>query len=163
MSYYLRVLCKSATPVLRSGIIAFVREGVYFEAEPEFAFSAQDGGENAPEWDILKIYYDPQKRPITLTNTGENILLREELRELREATSEIEPGSEARVLQHLDATRRIIAIEIDPESLSESAWAMLDCLQSFLASRLDGMIFAPDEGYYDAALQLVARIRKRYN
>ena len=48
MSYYLRVLCKSDRPILRSEIINFIKEGAYFDAIPDFSAQFSDGGSDSP-------------------------------------------------------------------------------------------------------------------
>jgi hypothetical protein len=35
---------------------------------------------------------------------------------------------------------------------------MLDCLEAYLAKKLSGIVYAPDDGFYDEALQPIYKL-----
>ncbi len=47
------------------------------------------------------------------------------------------------------------ALDIDPAGLPDEVWQMLDAVESHVASELDGVIYVPDEGFYDKGLKKV--------
>lgn len=154
MSYYLRVICKSDSSPPARQLIDFINEGVYFDDPPTIERFGGVDQSNLDAWDKLVIHYDQGKRPVILENTGPSSLLDQEIQELRMALHNFaidEPIQ--RVGDHLDGTRRIIALEIDRVGATNDAWAMIDCLQSFIAGNYQGIVYAPDDGYYDPSLQ----------
>jgi hypothetical protein len=57
------------------------------------------------------------------------------------------------LIQKLTATKQVIAIEIDYSGLTDAAWEMLDCLEAYLAKNLSGIVYAPEDSFYDENLQ----------
>jgi predicted RNA binding protein YcfA (HicA-like mRNA interferase family) len=60
---------------------------------------------------------------------------------------------EIEVVDKLATSKQIIAIEIDYFELTDAAWEMLDCLEAYLAKKLFGIVYAPEDGFYDEPLQ----------
>lgn len=76
--------------------------------------------------------------------------------ELTEIRGELPDGprsSVERVKESLDQTKQVIAIEVDPGALTEYAWAMIDCVEAHLAKRLNGIVYAPGDGFFDERLR----------
>jgi hypothetical protein len=155
MSYFLRILCRSDAPVTADDVEEFVREGVYFDPDPEFSRAPAGTDESDPL--ALTIRYAPRKRPVILSGTGPGPELDEELADIREQVANLPPDVRGRIQSHLDQTRQVIAIEVDRDRLTEDAWDMLDHLQAHLASVRDGILYAPDDGFYDAELQPIGK------
>jgi hypothetical protein len=57
------------------------------------------------------------------------------------------------LIQKLATTKQVIAIEIDYSGLTDAAWEMVDCLEAYLAKKLSGIVYAPEDGFYDENLQ----------
>jgi hypothetical protein len=154
MSYYFRLICRSSLPPPAQLLLDFVYDGWYFDVKPQIELRQ----ENQESWDRLVIHYADNKRPVMLINTGPGPLLEVEIRQMRVALSNVMiDDAIKRTLSHLDEASRIIAIEIDPIGLTDNAWTMIDCLQSFIARDYRGLIYAPDDGYYDASLQPILK------
>jgi hypothetical protein len=49
-------------------------------------------------------------------------------------------------------------IEIDYSGLTDAAWEMLDCLEAYLAKKLSGIVYAPEDGFYDENLQPICKL-----
>jgi hypothetical protein len=155
MSYFLRILCRSDSPIGCDDIEQFITDGAYFDSDPHFVRTPP--GADA-DWHRLEVSYEADRRPIVMENTPAGDLLSEELDEIREVATGLAPAAARTITQHLDAVRRIIAIEIDRARLTDDAWEMVDALESFLARHLDGILYAPDDGFYDADLRPIAKL-----
>jgi hypothetical protein len=154
MSYYLRIFCRSSTPITRKEVAEFIKEGVYFDTQPRF-----EPPPNAPEaqdasWDSMKVHYQEGKRPVVFFRDASNEMLEEEIEERVEAFKDGNVSNrQKKIIERLEGSNQVIAIELSPEQLSDDCWEMLDNLQVYLAGKYDGIIYAPGEGYYDADLQ----------
>ncbi len=62
------------------------------------------------------------------------------------------------LVEKLAASKQIIAIEIDYSGLTDAAWEMLDCLETYLVKKLSGIVYAPDDGFYDEELQPIYKL-----
>ena len=63
------------------------------------------------------------------------------------------------ITAHLSGVVQIFAIEVKPEGLPEDTWRMLDGVESYIASELDGLVYIPDEGIYDKELRHVLKLK----
>jgi hypothetical protein len=157
VSYFLRVLCRDGQATLTAQQIeGFILDGVFFDAEPEFQVERAHSDDDGWGWRRMTIHYDHLKRPIVIEHDRVAAAPAGELDELREVLQAMAPGISTELRRHLDATNRIVALDVDQAGLTEDAWFMLDCLESFIAKRCDGIVYAPDEGFYDSALKLIA-------
>jgi hypothetical protein len=95
---------------------------------------------------------------VIVSNTGPGELFHEELAEIREELQGIPPRAAEGLRAHLADTKRIFAIEVDQPNLSEEAWEMVDALERFLAARCDGIMYAPDDGFFDPSLERIASV-----
>jgi hypothetical protein len=148
MAYFLKVFCRASSRVPLSEVRDFVRDGVYFDPPPDLISKAVEGADGE-SWQ-LEILYDASKRPIVVSNDTSDRLLaieKEEVLDLENADA---------VRQRIIEAQQILAIEINRDSLSEDAWVLCDCLQSFIASKFDGLIYAPDDGFYNDKLERLA-------
>jgi hypothetical protein len=82
------------------------------------------------KWKQIEIHYSPSKRPVIITNTGTGELLSEEIIEIRDKLIGHHSPNVDFAQRHLNRTKRIVALEIDRERLSDDAWEMLDGLQA---------------------------------
>ncbi len=51
----------------------------------------------------------------------------------------------------------IYCFEINPATLTEPAWELLSCLESYLSKKHRGLIYAAGDGVYDANLTLIVK------
>lgn len=77
-------------------------------------------------------------------------LFREELIEFQERVAE-SPLSEvrARVLEHLEQTTAIVALELRVSGFSEAAFAAAEAMAASVASSCKGLVHADGEGFYE--------------
>jgi hypothetical protein len=152
MSDFIRVLCRSDSALPYEVIEQFIIDGVYFDPPPAFIRTPPSASSADPDWHRVEVRYADLRRPVLIHNTAPGELMTAELQEARDAASELDPGPAEAVRRHLAGVRRVMAFEVDPMSMSDEAWEMLDALESFIASRHDGIVWAA-EGFYDASLK----------
>jgi hypothetical protein len=152
MSYSLRIICRSSDQLLRSHLIRFIEEGVYFD-NPRFEPAIHDNEADDPEWHSLTVHYQESRRPIIFHRNVMDGLLSSEVKELLEELADKGRGDDERIRTALRDAKQVIAIEVDPESLTADAWQMLDCIEAHIATTLNGIVYAPDGGYFDERLQ----------
>lgn len=154
MSYFLRVLCQSTQLLTSQEITDFIQNGCFFDEKPRFELrqGAADAGETY--WKSITVYYQPGKRPVIIERNVSDKLLQQEVSEIIAILkSSWHLNQHPDLLSTIAATKQIIAIELDPVGLTEAGWEMLDCLEAHLASSLSGIIYAPNQGFYDRNLQ----------
>jgi len=154
MSTFIRIFCQSSDEIAPQEIIDFIREGVFFDPEPNFDLrnSASLG------W-MIDVIYDPSKRPIQIAQNWVNeewqIEITETLNVLAAAgVSDLQYA----LSKHVAKTTQVIAIEIDVIGLIEDGWQCIGAVESVIAKRLDGIVFADGDAFYDADLQLILKL-----
>jgi hypothetical protein len=153
MSYHIRVLCQAGGNLTRTEIINFIIEGAYF-ASPLFIPGPSSGEITNAIWDSLEIIYDQSKRPIIISRLVNSEAANETAELLRQIYAlPISKSAALLITRQLQASCMVISIELDPVGISEGAWLMIDCLESYLARKFIGIIYAPDDGYYNADLK----------
>jgi hypothetical protein len=110
-------------------------------------------------WAALKVFYDGVKRPIVIYRNTDDEALQNEVSEavsaLQESAGE---GAHPDLVQQLQATKQVIAIEVNKARLSDAAWSMIDSVEGFTAERFEGIIYAPDDGFFDANLKRLCQL-----
>src|SRR6266851_487495 len=151
MSQFIRILCRSRASLSRWKIVEFINDGVFFEEPIEFVPPDQVELQRS-EWSELRLIYSHSRRPIIFHRNYEDDLVSTEVAELEEVLRSSGPDSR-KIRDHLRDVVQTIAIEFAPEGLPEDVWRMLDAIESYIASELDGMIYVPGEGFYDKGLK----------
>lgn len=151
VSYFISVLCRSNDRLKVETIAEFLEDGVFFEQEPTLQVSV--GNVTKGVFELIEIRYHKSKRPILLSVDRD---VTEELEELADVARE--SGSPKQLLKRIAETKQIFAVEIDQPNLTEEAWAFCDCLEAYVASLLDGIVYAQDDGFYDKKLKLIQRV-----
>lgn len=154
MSYFLRVFCQSAEFLPSQEISEFIQNGYFFDEMPSLRVNPDVANTSESAWQSIHINYQNGKRPIIIQRNVSDRLLQQEIKEITEKLN-YSPGvsQNTQIIQHLRNTKQIIAFEIDFNGLTDAGWEMLDCLEADLASKLTGIIYAPDDGFYDENLQ----------
>jgi hypothetical protein len=153
MSYVIRIFCESLEPILRSDIIQFIEEGSYFDA---CRFEPVKDDDNT--WTRLAVHFAEGKRPILFHKNVMDSLVSSEIAELVESLDGREGCAIDTILAVLRKTKQVIGIEVDRDNVTETAWEMLDSIEGHIARRCGGMVYAPDDGYFDARLQPILRL-----
>jgi hypothetical protein len=154
MSYFLRVFCQSPQPVPSNEITDFIRDGWYFDEPPKFEVQPSAEAEDETHWKYITIHYQTDKRPIRIELNLNDKLLPQEIDEVIDIINQSgQLNQQQYLIQKLATTKQIVAIEIDYSWLIDAAWEMLDCLEAYLAKKLSGIVYAPEDGFYDENLQ----------
>jgi hypothetical protein len=154
MSYFLRVFCQSPQLVPSNEITDFIRDGWYFDEPPKFEVQPSAKAEDETYWAFITVHYQTDKRPIRIELNLNDKLLQQEIEETIDIISQSgQLNQQQDLIQKLTATKQVIAIEIDYSGLTDAAWEMLDCLEAYLAKNLSGIVYAPEDSFYDENLQ----------
>ena len=158
MAYYFRAFCTAEQAPSLAEVLGWVRErGVTLQASP--AELEQWGRAPVP----LKYAQDATPFYAELNrNTGADSLCAQEASEFAEMVGEVKkaPRTRARILQHLQDTKYIVACRIDdPAGFSDAGWHAIDVLLAYFIVHSNGMIQADGQGFYEKgeiALELAA-------
>ncbi len=159
MSYFLRVFCQSPQRVPSNEITDFIRDGWYFDEPPNFDVQPSAEAQDETHWKFITVHYQTDKRPVRIELNLNDQLLQQEIEETIEVIRKSGPlNQQQNLIEKLAASKQIIAIEIDYSGLTDAAWEMLDCLEAYLAKRLSGILYAPEDGFYDENLQPIYKL-----
>lgn len=154
MSDYIRILCNSTEMLSSSEIIGFILEGAYFDDSPAFDPPQEAAEPTLADWRTLAVSYQAGKRPIIFHRSVNDQLMRTEVEEIIEEELADKQTEAAETLRRrLSRCHQTLAIEINPTSLTEEAWEMLDSIEAYLAEKYQGVVYVPDDGFFDEALQ----------
>ena len=154
MSYFLRIFGRSAQPITRREIADFITAGSFFDDQPRFEPSPESPESAEENWTALSVQYDAEKRPVRFERNVGEALLKDEVQELLfvlDKSSKTQAQQE--VLRTLQVASEVISIEVNRETASEDCWEMLDAVEAFLAEKCDGIVYAPDDGFFDKKLR----------
>ncbi len=152
MSLLVRVFCRSEEKLTRRQLAQWVVDGAFFDEEPRFSPPPESAEAAAPEWSSLELHWEAGRPPIRFE--------REPMAPALLAQVEEDLGQEAikpRERDRLAAARQVFLLRGDDSDLSDDALDMLDTIEHFLASDLDGLIWVRGEGLLDANLQPLTR------
>jgi len=154
MSYFLRIFGRSVEPTTRREIAEFISDGSFFDDEPEFEPSPDSKESDAHDWKSLTVRYDAEKRPVRFERNVSDALFEKEVRELLFILDKSRrTKAQQEVLRRIQSADQVFSIEIDRDAASESCWEMLDAVEVLLATRCDGIVYAPDDGFFDKQLK----------
>ena len=156
MSYFLRVFCQSTQLLPSNEITNFIENWCFFDETPIFHLYQGTGDRGETDWQSIAVHYQTGKRPVIIERNVSDQLLQQEISQILEILkSSGDLNKTTYLISTVAASKQVIAIEIDPVGLTDAAWEMLDCLEAHLASSLAGIIYAPDQGFYDCNLQSI--------
>jgi len=159
MSYFLRVFCQNPQLVPSNEITDFIRDGWYFDEPPNFEVQPSAQAEDETHWKFITVHYQASKRPVRIELNVNDQLLQQEIEETIEVIRKSgQLNQQQNLIEKLAASKQVIAIEIDYSGLTDTAWEMIDCLEAYLAKKLSGIVYAPDDGFYDEELQPIYKL-----
>jgi len=159
MSYFLRVFCQSPKPLPSREITDFIRDGWYFDEPPNFEVQPSAEAEDETCWKFITVHYQTNKRPVRIELNVNDEFLQQEIEEAIEVIRKLgQLNQQQNLVEKLAASKQAIAIEIDYLGLTDAAWEMLDCLEAYLAKKLSGIVYAPDDGFYNEQLQPIYKL-----
>jgi len=153
----MEIFCRSDQSMTRQTIIEFIRDGVYFDDPPHFTPPAGSEAAASASWSFLEIRYQPDKRPVQISHYSDG---QEYTESIQEAVDRLRAGGLAVECQglraHLQASRQMFVVEVGFLEVPAECWEMVDGVEAFMATTLDGIISAP-EGFYNQQLQLICK------
>lgn len=156
MSDFIRIICNSTEPIFSSEITDFILEGVYFDDTPRFDPPQEADDAPLTGWQTLAVYYQTGKRPILFHKNVNDRLMQTEIKEIVEEELADKQAEAAETLRRrLLRGYQTLAIEINPTSLTEEAWEMLDSIEAYFAKKYEGIVYVPDDGFFDASLEKI--------
>jgi|GEM_PF-5140036 len=157
MSYFY-IFCQSKISVSSGDLIGFIQDGIFFEEKPQFVTESNPDTSAFLDWKAISVAYDPDHKPIIFANHEDDELFKKITSELLFILSH--PGmqistTQQKILKMIKETIQIFTIQLEREDVTEDAWEMLDCIESYIAEKCDGLIYAPDDFFYDARLKKI--------
>ena len=161
MGYPLYVLCASSEMIDFRELARFILEGVYFDQDPYLVPLPEETDGDSKNWSLLSVTYDSDKKPVVFRR-----YLQHDER-FQEVVGGLVFGvtrsigktkSRQRVLSHLEETVQLIDIEIIRSEIDDDCWVMLDCVESFVAKKYKGLVFASGDGFFDENLKSVFKL-----
>jgi hypothetical protein len=152
MSYKIQVFCKKNQEVSLHELNEFIQEGAYFEdAKVDILANENDDQSNS---EALKVEYEDSKPPIIIYNVSEPEGVARETKELLFVLdlSRKTPIQQSIAERLLKASQAFV-LDFDKKSISDDCWEMLDSIESFLANKCDGIVYAPDDGFFSKDLE----------
>ena len=129
-----------------------IQDGVFFEDDPEFDPPLGTAEASAVEWDTFQIRYAAAKRPVVIFQYGALRGIEGDIEE-EFVTPPLDPALRRSIID----AKQVFTLDVNPDGLTEEAWEMCDFIEHFIASRCDGLIWAPGDGIFDAKLQPIAK------
>jgi hypothetical protein len=158
MAYRIQIFCESSELVSFSEIGEFIDEGSYFDdlkisSNFETSKNEQDQPKN------LEIIYENNSPPIILTAVTNSNDIEKEKEELV-FVLDISKKSpmQQNIRKKLDNTSHVFVLEFNKSIVSDDCWEMLDSIEGFLANRCDGIIYTPDDGFFDKNLKHIYKL-----
>jgi hypothetical protein len=146
MAYRYYIFCRSAEPVTRADLIAFLKDDVDFMDDHSPTF--EPPAENAQGGGVLAVHYDDDGL-ITFKVRADQNAIGGSVDEVIDKFSLSGPLAE-RLLQ----TRTMVVIE-PAVQVPDDVWGTLACVESFLTRERDGLIYN-GKGLYDADRKTLA-------
>jgi hypothetical protein len=156
------VYCRRALETTRQQLGEWIEEGTFFNDTPEFDPPLNSAEASAPEWDSFVIRYAAAERPVVVVRNGATAGI-EDKKEIEEEIEEefVLPPLDSDLKNRIVEAKQVFILDVNPDSLTEEAWEICDSIEHFIASRCDGLIWAKDDGVFDANLQRLATAKRR--
>lgn len=150
MDYQIQVFCEQSQEISLHELNEFIVEGAYFEgAKIDFLTEVKQSDRKA-----IKVNYDDNKPPIIIYNVLEPEEIAGETKELLFVLdlSRKTPTQQS-IAEKVLKTSQVFVLDFDKESISDDCWEMLDSVESFLANKFNGIVYAPDDGFFSKDLE----------
>jgi hypothetical protein len=153
MGQFLHVFCLSDEALTCGEVMDFITEGSYFDDDPRYHSAGAGVNRSATDW-CVDVFYEAGRRPVQLCFGPANDLTCEVIEEVFEAHgAKAVSREQLRLLARLKNTRQELVIEVG-SGIPDECWEMLDHLEAYVASKLDGVVY-DYEKFYDATLRPV--------
>jgi hypothetical protein len=153
MGYKIQIFCEQPQEVSLHELNEFILEGAYFE-DPKIDILTDGNVAEQSNLNTLKISYEDSKPPIIIYNISEPEGVAEETKELLFVLdlSRKTPTQQS-ITEKLIKASQAFVLDFDKESISDDCWEMLDSIESFVAKKSNGIVYAPDDGFFSKDLE----------
>ena len=154
MSYTLRIFCKKNNCVSPMELIEFIKDGYFFNEQPDFKVESKN------DFDYrLTIIYDKEKTPVIITGAINNKEGMEDISEIKFVLN-ISKKSKMKedISEMIESVKFMYSIEIVQEQISEDCWEMLDSTEAMLMRKCDGILFSPENEFFDVTLKRIYKL-----
>lgn len=159
MSYFIRIFCRSDKIVNCREIASFISDGYFFKQALKFDPPAASLESGNLVWKSFKILYSDERRPIIIEHNIDDEVQKAEIREILDILDISRDSKSKRLVQcFLNSTKHVYSIEIDRENIPGDCWEMLDSLEAFIAKSCDGLVYSPDDGFFNERLDKIYRL-----
>jgi hypothetical protein len=122
------------------------------DESPQFDPPLDSPAANDPQWSFLNMVYKAEKRPIQISRRFESEQMAPAIEDALTALVDHDCSDDhPELVERIRSCRQIFHFELGFE-LPEDCWEMLDATESYIATELDGVVFA-SEGFYDIDLE----------
>ncbi|MBM9502930.1 hypothetical protein JWG44_22005 [Leptospira sp. 201903071] len=119
----------------------FFEEGAYWDRKPKYVSKVSTDGFE------MQVRYDPKKKPFLVSfyaNDHETFLeTKQEILEVLE--EEPKGGKVKKIVEWIEKSVQMFAINVDPASIREEDWSAVDSLEAFLARESAALIYSSGE------------------
>jgi hypothetical protein len=152
MANHILVFCASPAPLSLREVGEYIATIGLLDKPPRFTPALASTEALDPAWSYLEITYQEGKRPIQLHRMFEADEMAPSIDDALEMLGEHGLRDEHPALvRQIQTARQIFHFEL-ALTLPDDCWEALDALESHIATRLDGVVFA-SEGFYDQDLE----------
>jgi hypothetical protein len=137
MSKSVSIFCQDSDNFTSEEIIEFIKDGCYFEEEPDFS---------CPDENRIIIQYDLNLRPIVIESVTSLVAIEEIKYEFKEHILSRRDRLDLSVREQLKntilsktiASKLIFLINFSHDELNEDCWDMMASVESFIAKKIMG-------------------------
>lgn len=154
MKYFLRVFCQTNNHIAPEEVVAFVREGVFFDKKPEIQLKKKDD----LNWEIRTVY-DQKKDPVIIYTSVADAASKKEIEEIKFVLN-ISKKSKAKesVEKLVKETVLVYVMEINQAEITDDCWEMLDSIEAYLLRTCNGILFTSDNEFFDQNLKMIYKL-----
>jgi hypothetical protein len=154
MSYTLRIFSQNDRRVESNELIEFINDGYFFKEKLEFKVERKADSDYR-----LTIIYDKEKAPIIISGAMNDEVGLKDISEINFVLNISKKSKIKEVISERMATVKFMySIEIVREQISDDCWEMLDSTEAMLLEKSDGILFTPENEFFDANLKRIYKL-----
>lgn len=154
MNYFLRIFCREKAGLPPEDVIAFIKDGFFFEGEPTISLQKENGS----NWEI-RITYDKEMDPVIISTADNDPESRKKIDEIK-FILDISKQSEAKKLisNIIDSVGPAYTIQINQDQITDDCWEMLDSVEAMLLRSCNGILYTSDNEFFDEKLKKMYKL-----
>lgn len=152
MANHIYIFCRSTDVIPMKELGTYIATIGLLDETPSFDPPLDSPDAQDPKWTYLKVVYNPDERPIQIHRSFEPEDMAPAIEDALTMLSDNDASEEhPELIEHIRSCRQIFHFELGLE-LPDDCWEMLDATESYIATALDGVVFASD-GFYEKDLE----------